>query len=292
MSDFSPNFPDHIPKIKQVEELYPKGYGVQYAKIPRNLIKLGQVGATPSTILVAIALADFVSTSYNYPTFELKRSKLSEVTGLSERHIARAIEWLTLNKVIFVRSRTGQVHRYTFNEDFLKTSDKLSAVPVTQCPVSSDKLSGVTSDKLSGLYIELILDLFYKSSFKEFFDDKSKFYSFYIPKRKSKKGDSGPGETIQVSRDEAWRDAVWYVWGKIQHEENPLTRIYLGLVGPYRMNEVRFPKKALLYRVNDFGSINEARQSSHLKTVLHDDRDFQEFLNQKRGTIGNVESLH
>lgn len=294
MSDFSRDFPENFPDISRSFQLYPTGSGIQFAKIPRKLWSLVEVGAHHSVLLVAFAMADHCSTSLQYPTFELKRSKIAKMTGLSERQVSNAVEFLTANRVLFVHYRNGYVNRYTWNEDFLSTSETISPVPVKSFQGGGEAVSVGTSETISPLYIEFILYLFYRSSFREFFDSNEE-YSFYIPKKRGKENDAllRSGSKISVSRKEAWRDAVYYVFEKIKFEENPLTRIYLSLMGAYRIDDVRFPKKALLMRVYNWPSLHESLSNSLIREHLYDDECFKLYLDeQRRKENGEAQRLH
>lgn len=284
MSDFPHDFPEKFPQISRTDSLFPQGSGVQYSKNPRKLWSLVGEGATSSTLLVAFAMIEHCSLTLQYPTFELKSSKIAEKCGLSERQVSTAIKFLTSKQVVSVHYKNGCVNRYTWNDEYFSTTENLSVGPLKKLLPTTENLSVGTTEKIAPLYIEFILELLYNYTYKEFFDSPEE-YSFYIPQKRRRKNDEpqGSGSRISVSRKQAWRDAVYHVFDQIRLESNPLTRIYLSLFGPYRLDDVRFPKKALFLRVNNWPAMHEALSNSLIREHLYDDDSLKRYIDHKRG---------
>lgn len=270
-------------QILKKENIFESGDGVSYSKIPRNLFDLkAHFDATTSDILIALILADYSVNSRYYPSFSLERSKIAKMAGLSERQVSISIQKLTLNNVLFVSSRMGEANVYTWNEDFLKGREVTSQGVVKSLHEGGRNDFTRGSEVTSHIYIELSLEIFI-SSFKEFFAEYQAPYNFYVPAKRNRNNDEPKGSTIQVSRKEAWREAAFYVYEKIKHYDDALPRIYLGLMASKNIEDVRYPKKALFYRVTDSESIHISRSRSHIAQYLYSNEDFMEFYHMKKG---------
>lgn len=286
MSD-SENFRENSPNISYKPDLYPSGDGISWRKIPDNLFEIiPRLGARPNDLGVVLCMARITARLGHYPTFVAKRAELAKLTGLTERAITNSLRSLMSLGVISGAYKNGEAARYTWNEDLLRTLEPGSVVPVNDVQWDQCTTFSGTSERSSRIYIELSLELFY-NSFREYFDELAPPFTFYVPgKRRKKDAPQGSGATIQVSRRDAWREAAHYCYGKIKNQNDALSRIYLALRASKNIEDVRFPKAALLYRVLDHSSIHEARKNSHLKEYLYDDKDFRLFLDGKNHLLG------
>lgn len=291
MSKNSNEFPENFPKISKIQQLYPEGEGYDtWRKIPDIISKLPKlIGAKTNDVVVAYALAHITARESHYPTFSVGRSEIAEVTALSPRAISSSIKFLTSKNMIYVHSSMGQSNRYTWNDEFFKKGIAGgSLLPVNHVHSYQCTTFTPTSERPAHIYIELSLDIFI-SSFREFFSDDKPCYNFYVPAKRRKKIlniDAPKGETIQVSRKEAWREAAYNAYEKIKHYDDALPRIYLSLMASRNLDEVKHPKTVLEFRVMDTPSIEESKSKSHLREYMHTNLDFQDFADKKLSAGG------
>lgn len=275
---------DYFPEISKKNDLYAVGEAVSWNKIPDILFRLPrEIGASPTETIVALYLARETARTRAFPTFTIKRSDMVQDTGLSDRAISKALEFLAVNRVLSVHYRNGFVNRYTWNEEFLKLGASGSVVPVNDVQGYHCTTFRGTTERGASLYIEFSLEIFI-SSFKDFFSSPEP-YRFYVPAKRGRKKDSphNGGSTISVSRVDAWRDAAYHCYEQIKHYDDALPRIYLALMASRNLSDITFPKKVLVYRSTDHESMNEARSKSHIREYLHTNEDFIEYVNSKTG---------
>lgn len=270
-------------------ELFSPGEGISWRKIPDVLFELhSRHGCTPTVQLVALAMARITAKTGRYPSFHAKQSQLALETGFSERSITNAVRSLVALGAISARYSNGAPTTFTWNVEFLRGVERGSGVPLKDVQGYHGKWFRGTTERSSCVYIELSLELFY-NSFKEFFSEDKPPYRFYVPGKRRKKGELNDapamGATIEVPRKEAWRDAAYHVYSKIKNRNDALSRIFLALRASNNIEDVHYPKAALLYRVTDESSIHEARKRSHIAEYLHHDDDFRQFADLKNNLI-------
>lgn len=283
MDKKSPEFSENSVEISKRENLFEKGEGVSYSKIPRKLINLRAVyKASLADTVVAIALADYSSRSLHYPNFSVEQAEIASITGLSKRQVITSIKNLTLNRVLSVRSTMGFANQYTWNEYFLRTGEIISQGDVKTVHTPSENRSQVGCENSAHIYIEVLLNLFIDKH-KEFFATNQKPYRFYVPAKKSKKGaPKEVGAVVEVSRAKAWEDAIRNCFSQIYHRKDALTRIYLALMSSYKIEKVTFPKSFLLHGAMNEGIQHESRKLSQISYCLDNDEEFiNEFLSHK-----------
>ena len=296
MSNISNDFSDNKSEFSLVENLFEEG--ISYRKIPQIFYNLRKLfGASPTAQLVALNLIEISVNKRHYPNFTFKQSDVAIKTGLSDRAVSMAIKFLSSKNLLFVRPRTGLTNLYTWNDQLIRTPELASGVPLNEVQVGTCTTFRSTPEPGSCIYIEFSLDLF-RSSFKGFFAE-GKEYQFYVPgKRRSRSGirndePQGSGSMVSVSREDAWRDAAYSAFQEVKNRKDALARVYCALRASNNIEDVKYPKSAMSFRVHDLESLAVSRSRSHLREFLYDDEDFKAYVDEqlrRRGTMDEQRS--